>query len=139
MKVTTSALLSGLCWSTQFASAATANFYTYDPQPSPRRHPRSLAPVAARLVLAQRTGVEDFHRAEINQEHVIAAINDYGVRTPLFAEEASLKKAVIMLEEDGELCSSDMSAKSALTPYSIHCILTPIYSLLGLTHTINES
>lgn len=103
MKVSTSALISGLCWTAQLVSAQVANIYTYDPQSPPRPHPRNLSPAAARLVLAQRAGVEDFHRADLDQEDVIAAINDYGLRTPLFASELGLKKAVILLEEDGEL------------------------------------
>jgi hypothetical protein len=103
MKLTVSALLSGLCWTAELATATSANIYTYDPQSPARRQPRSLDPVAARLVLAQRAGVEDFHSADLDNEDVISAINDYGVRTPLFGQEASLlKKAVILLEEDGE-------------------------------------
>lgn len=111
MKGTTPALLSGLCWSVRLASAATASFYTYDPQSPPRPHSRSLSPVEARLVLAQRAGVEDFHSVDMEKGDVIAAINDYGVRTPLFGDAESLKTAVILLEDDGERCSSDVSSQ----------------------------
>lgn len=103
MKVNASALLSGLCWTAQLVSADSANFYTFDPQSPPRPQSRSLSPVAARLVLAQRAGVEDYHRSDLDQEDVIAAINDYGVRTPLFGDEKTLGQAVILLEEDGEI------------------------------------
>jgi len=105
MKVSTSALLSGLCWSAQLVSAQVANIYTFDPQSPPRPQPRSLSPVAARLVLAQRAGVEDFHRADLDQEDVIDAINDYGLRTPMFASGLAVKKAVILLEDEASIPS----------------------------------
>ncbi|CAK4033413.1 endoplasmic reticulum membrane [Lecanosticta acicola] len=109
MKLSDTVVISALCWTAPLAAAATAHVYVHDPQSQPASGttPRSLEPVSARLVLAQRAGVEDYHSADLSRQEVIEAINEYGVRTPLFAAaDKSSKKAFILLEgEDNSLAS----------------------------------
>ena len=101
-----------LCWSTlHLASAATpeAHVYIYDPQsqePRPDLESRSLSPAAARVVLAQRAGVEDYHSADLHNADVIRAINDFGVRTSLFTQQqqqreaGEIGRAILFVESD---------------------------------------
>lgn len=102
MKSTIAVLISAVCWSARLASAATGHVYTYDAQHEPRQHhiePRRLSPQTARLVLAQRQGVEDLHTSEGVDQDAIDAINDFGVRTSLFGEDQrKAKKALILVE-----------------------------------------
>lgn len=117
MKLTSPLILPALCWSAQLAAASTAHVYTYDPRSQPRPETRSnaLEPILARLVLAQRAGVEDYHRSELGREDVIDAINAYGVRTPLFEDKKSRHKRAVILVESGELSNDDVSS---LRPYT---------------------
>jgi hypothetical protein len=60
-------------------------------------------------VLAQRAHVEDFHSADLDRQDVIDAINEYGVKTPLFGKDSGrVKKALLMVEnvaaEQGKCC-----------------------------------
>lgn len=112
MKLSQSVILPALCWTAPLAAAATAHVYIHDPQSQPASETtsRSLEPVPARLVLAQRAGVEDYHNADLSREEVIEAINEYGVRTPLFAiADKSTRKAFLMLEGQ-----EDPSGKAAM-------------------------
>lgn len=89
----------------QLAAAATGNVYTYDPSASTsqRTESQSLSPVTARLVLAQRAGVEDFHIEKTLSEEEIAAINDFGSKKPLFGQKDRIRKAFILsLNKDVE-------------------------------------
>ena len=87
MRLTHSFLIPALCWQLASASAPTADVYIFNPnQPQEPRPDRILSPLAGRVVLAQRAGVEEFHSADLDKKEVIEAINDYGVRTPLFTE-----------------------------------------------------
>ncbi|KAM3419720.1 putative endoplasmic reticulum membrane protein [Cercospora zeina] len=100
MKTTTSLLLHVLACAARIAEAATAHVYTYDPQASAARGQsgKDLSPVAARLVLAQRVGVEDYHQLDLMRQEAVEAINDYGKQTPLFAKEDGRNNAFILLE-----------------------------------------
>ncbi|KAF2218020.1 hypothetical protein CERZMDRAFT_119593 [Cercospora zeae-maydis SCOH1-5] len=100
MKTTTSILLPVLACAARVAEAATAHVYTYDPHASAARGQsgKDLSPVAARLVLAQRAGVEDYHQLDLMRQEAIEAINDYGKQTPLFAKEDGRNNAFILLE-----------------------------------------
>ncbi|PPJ58488.1 hypothetical protein CBER1_05589 [Cercospora berteroae] len=101
MKSTTHLLLPVLACAARIAEAATAHVYTYDPHASAARGQsgRDLSPVAARLVLAQRAGVEDYHQSDLLRQEAIEAINDYGKQTPLFAKEEDRRNnAFILLE-----------------------------------------
>jgi len=100
----------------QAASAATAaRVFTYDPH-SPARPDtslRSLNPVAARVVLAQRVHVEEFHSSDLDRQDVIDAINEYGVKTPLFGKESGrTRKALLMVENAAASQVSSSSLQS---------------------------
>lgn len=87
------------------ASASLAYVLTFDPETAQAKHKislSSLSPSIARLVLAQRAGVEDFHTiARLNDEE-INAINSYGARTQMFSEHQSTSKAFLLAELDPE-------------------------------------
>ena len=106
--------IAALCWTARLASAATGHVYITDsarPQSQPRGELRSLQPVPARLVLAQRAGVEDYHSADLGDESVREAINEYGVRTTMF-EDNSLqngrRQRAMILVEGGEDAEGEM-------------------------------
>lgn len=100
MKLTFTAIaLAALC-DAALANPA-ARVFVHDPHSvdRPETQSRQLHPVAARLVLAQRAGVEDFHGLDFGKQEVIDAINEFGVQTALFAEEEDrTKRALIMVE-----------------------------------------
>ena len=86
----------------QLASASTSasQVYTYDPQWQPATS-GALSPLEARLVLAQRAGVEDYHEADLLKDGVLEAMNVYGERRPLFdSAEAKAKRAFVLLEAE---------------------------------------
>ncbi|KAF7192649.1 putative endoplasmic reticulum membrane protein [Pseudocercospora fuligena] len=120
MKLTTTGIISALCWSARIASASTAHILTYDPQSQPRHdpHSRTLSPVPARLLLAQRAGVEDYHRADIARDEVIDAINDYGVRDHMFTEQRDGSRRALILVEGAEGKELD-SFRSAYTSVQV--------------------
>ncbi|KAI6809426.1 hypothetical protein KC327_g11614 [Hortaea werneckii] len=77
----------------------------------------TLSPVSARLVLAQRAGVEDYHAVDLESEGVLDAINEYGVKTPMFADskdERTRKLNMMVLVE--EAAQGDVEA-SQLNQY----------------------
>ena len=118
MKATLSILISALCWSVRLAATeATSHIYTYDPHSEqPNARSRTLSPIAARLVLAQRAGVEEFHSAGLLQEEVLDAINDFGIRTPLFSMgEEKAERAFIILTQSTEEIPSLKDAHSHFT------------------------
>lgn len=118
MRLSQNLILPALCWSARLAAATTAHIYIHDPESQPRHDTpsRSLNPVPARLVLAQRAGVEDYHSADISREEVIDAVNTYGVRTPLFAAQSRPRRAFILVE--GE---SDPAGMIRLSKWSYAC------------------
>lgn len=99
MKLTASTLVAAL---TGLAAAATTgNVYTYDPSTAASTtERRTLSPDTARLVLAQRAGVEEYHIDGALSEKEIDAINTYGSKTPLFGQDERIRKAFILLEGD---------------------------------------
>ncbi|KAI6806471.1 hypothetical protein KC332_g13721 [Hortaea werneckii] len=84
----------------------------------------TLSPVSARLVLAQRAGVEDYHAADLESEGVLDAINEYGVKTPMFADgkdERRRKLNMMVLveeaaEEDVEASKLNQHPSFAVSP-----------------------
>ena len=101
MKLTS---IAALCWTARLASAATGHVYIIDAAPShsqPRGEARSLSPVPARLVLAQRAGVEDYHSADLGDESVREAINEFGVRTAMFGESVEERRLQAMILVEG--------------------------------------
>ncbi|KXS98980.1 hypothetical protein AC578_4994 [Pseudocercospora eumusae] len=122
MKLTTTGIISALCWSARIASASasTAHILTYDPQPqySQPSSTTTLSPVPARLLLAQRAGVEDYHRADIARDEVIDAINHYGVRHRMFTERRDGPRRALILVEGVEGNELD-SFRSAYTSVQV--------------------
>jgi hypothetical protein len=108
MKLTTSTFLPALCWSAGLACASSARIYIHDPQQRDVSS-RDVSPVAARLVMAQRIGVEDFHSADLDRDEVIEAINDYGLQTSMFAAKAAgcEKKAFVLYKGDEDVEGED--------------------------------
>ncbi|KAH9828751.1 hypothetical protein Tdes44962_MAKER09229, partial [Teratosphaeria destructans] len=102
MKFTLSTAIAALSWSIRLAAAVTSNVYILDSShPSPPDSPAALSPKAARLVLAQRAGVEGYHDDDITEEAVIDAINTYGVRTPIFGQRDERKHVMVLVDATG--------------------------------------
>ncbi|KAF2772084.1 hypothetical protein EJ03DRAFT_380878 [Teratosphaeria nubilosa] len=102
MKNTVSAAIAALSWSVRLAAAVTSNVYILDPQHKSPDTPPALSPKAARLVLAQRAGVEGYHEDDIRDQDVIDAINTYGVRTPIFGERDERKHVIVFVDSTRE-------------------------------------
>ena len=112
--------IAALCWTAGLASAAAGHVYILDaarPQLQHSGEARSLKPVPARLVLAQRAGVEDYHSADLGDESVREAINEFGVRTTMFEEKdgGRRQRAMILVEgvedAEGKMASSVSSER----------------------------
>lgn len=104
MKFTTGVLASALGCCAHFAAAATGHVYTYDPtSASSRDVVRSrLDPATARLVLAHRAGVEDYHIETALREDEIEQINVLGSKTPLFGGKDRLRKLFLLALDNGD-------------------------------------
>ncbi|TKA28214.1 hypothetical protein B0A50_04186 [Salinomyces thailandicus] len=106
MKPFTAAALAAIACSSSLASAEqSGHVYILDPsrqpQPSHADPPtQTVDPVAARLVLAQRAGVADYHSGDLATDGVLDAINDFGARTPMFAgeEKTVYRRSFILVE-----------------------------------------
>ena len=99
MKLTHTLITSALCWSTRISAAATAHVYLYDPdseQATDNAISRTLSPVQARVVFAQRAGLEDYHSADLYDEDVIEAINAFGVKRSLFGRQEDTNRVFIL-------------------------------------------
>lgn len=106
MRLPFSLLIPALCWSARLTSAV--QVYNFDPESLPRgdaeRSSRTLTPTEARLVLAQRAGVEDYHLDALLTPGGIDAINDFGWRELLFSEHgAPTKRCIILMEVEDEV------------------------------------
>lgn len=108
MKLITAALLSALSCYTELVAAATGYVLTHNPSTSPQDQPshqrRTLSPETARLVLAQRAGVEDYHIEKALTSEEIEAINEYGYSTHLFHEDRydHARLFVLTFAEEGD-------------------------------------
>lgn len=108
MKLITAALLSALSCYTELAAAATGHVLTFNPSTSPQdqtsNERRTLSPATARLVLAQRAGVEDYHVEKALSEEEIEAVNDFGYKTSLLGshEHESERKFVLAFVDESE-------------------------------------
>lgn len=98
MRLSAALGLSALCLIR--AADAQASVLLHDPRDPQPRIVENLAPIPARLVLAHRLGVEDFHAADLREDGVVDAINVYGRRTPLFAKSSEMRKAFLLLIGD---------------------------------------
>lgn len=108
MQPTLSTLVAALCWSYRLAAAANSHVYTID-TPAALLEERllnsELSPETARLVLAQRTGVEDYHGADLESDDVLKVLNGYGAREDLFGER-KVEDVLILVEGQDEECKS---------------------------------
>jgi hypothetical protein len=91
MKLITAALLSAVSCYTELAAAATGHVLTLDPSLSSQHQPsnerRILSPETARLVIAQRAGVENYHVEKSLSDEEIEAINNYGLQTHMLSAD----------------------------------------------------
>jgi len=98
MRLTSGAALAATCCS--IATASTVRVYTHDPNWQPAAAGQ-LSPIEARLVLAQRAGVEDYHEADLSRDGVLDAINAYGVRRSVFpSADSQATRAFIFFDGD---------------------------------------
>lgn len=105
MKVTSAALCLAAICDAAAAAVGTAQVFSYDPHSgrSSQSRPGVLDAVPARVALAQRLGVEEYHNADLDRQDVVDAINAYGSPAPLFSEQTSrAKKALLMLQSSEE-------------------------------------
>ncbi|KAI7188698.1 hypothetical protein KC363_g5255 [Hortaea werneckii] len=75
----------------------------------------TLSPASARLVLAQRARVEDYHTSDLEKEGVLDAINKYGVTTPMFTEKRGERLPMFVLLEG--IAPEDVEASQQLKRY----------------------
>jgi hypothetical protein len=94
------AVLAALCEAA--SAAAAARVFTYDPHTParPDLDGRELEPVAARLVIAQRACVQEYHSSDLDRQQVIDAINEFGVKTPLFGKQSGRTKTALLMAEN---------------------------------------
>lgn len=102
MKLTIPGVVGALCWSYRLAAANT-HVYTID-RPSALSEGRllksELSPEIARVVLAQRARVEDYHDADLKKADVVKAINGYGSRDGLFGERKKNTQFILLEGQD---------------------------------------
>lgn len=61
-----------------YAASPTAFGYTFDPNLESYQDAPSLSPVAARLLLARRLGLSQYHDLDQPDEEIIRYLNDFG-------------------------------------------------------------
>ncbi|KAF2859070.1 hypothetical protein K470DRAFT_259239 [Piedraia hortae CBS 480.64] len=87
--------------------------------------PSTLSPVAARLVLAHRAGVESYHRSELSNPDVLDAINTFGERRSVVQTSKPKKKKMLVLA-DGD---SNSVADNSLHGESSSFMISPAPSI----------
>lgn len=108
MKLITATLLSALSCYTELAAAATGRVITLDPSLSSHEHSTTqqdtLSPETARLVIAQRAGLEDYHVDKALNEKEINAINAHGLQTSRLSKDNTERVFILAFvdEEDAE-------------------------------------
>ncbi|KAK4952400.1 hypothetical protein LTR10_009206 [Elasticomyces elasticus] len=83
------------------ASASAGRVFICDGLPPSTSAEQTLSPSEARLVLAQRAGVLDYHTADLNSRGSVEAINEFGRRTELFGGKESMAESMTLV--DGEV------------------------------------
>jgi hypothetical protein len=112
MRLDQSLFVSALCC----ISTATASYVYIREAQAQRREVnderRTLSPMAARMVLAQRAGVEEYHSADVHHPDALQAINDFGSRRNLFGDDVEERRqAFILLQTDEDLsCMLEIQA-----------------------------
>ncbi|KAK0260646.1 hypothetical protein B0A54_14658 [Friedmanniomyces endolithicus] len=122
MKLATSLILPALSWTARLACATTdARVYICDGRPEEATD-RTLSPTEARLVIAQRAGVEDYHSAELKDGKALEAINVFGRTTSLFGDEdpRTQVEEIVLVEGGGdvEINLSQQCRSFAISPVS---------------------
>ena len=104
MKLITATLLSALSCYTELAAAATGRVITLDPSLSSHEQSTTqqdtLSPETARLVLAQRAGLEDYHVDKPLNEEEINAINAHGLQTSWLSKDNTERVFVLAFVDD---------------------------------------
>jgi hypothetical protein len=106
MKLITAALLSAVSCYTELAAAATGHVLTLDPslsshEQSNSQHQAALSPETARLVIAQRAGLEDYHVEKALSEEEINAINAHGSQASILGKDDGRRVFILAFVEDG--------------------------------------
>ena len=120
MKLATSLILPALSWTARLASATTeARVYICDGR-AEEATDRTLSPTEARLVIAQRAGVEDYHSAELKDGKALDAINVFGRTTSLFEDEDRRKQVeeIVLVEGGGDVESTIIASWNQ--PQDVH-------------------
>jgi len=124
MKLTTATLLSALtCYTELAAAAATGRVITLDPSLSSHKHSSThqdtLSPETARLVIAQRAGLEDYHVERALDEEKINAINAHGLQTSRLSKDNTERVFILAFvdEEDAEGTLGQYSMSRGATTY----------------------
>jgi hypothetical protein len=98
-------------------ASAAGNVFIYEHGRAQRRddsyEARTISPVEARMVLAQRAGVEQYHSSGLQQDGAIEAMNDYGSKSDLFDKEGSQPQQAVFLvdvpeEHEEAFCKLDI-------------------------------
>jgi len=112
MKFITAALLSAVSCYTELAAAATGHVLTLDPSLSSQYHPdnerRTLSRETARVVIAQRAGVENYHVGKSLSDDEIEAINDYGLQTHMLSASKEDARTFILAFVDEDEAEGEM-------------------------------
>ena len=131
MKLITATLLSALSCYTELAAAATGHVLTLNPSPSSQDQPanerRTLSPENARLVIAQRAGVEDYHVEKALSEEEIEAINNYGLQTHMLSADKEDARTFILAFVEESAAEGMLMLSPALRTYKLF-MLTRHYS-----------
>ncbi|KAK5713564.1 hypothetical protein LTR15_011264 [Elasticomyces elasticus] len=80
------------------ASASAGRVFICDGLPPDSAPERTLSPSEARLVLAQRAGVLDYHTADLNSRGSVEGINEFGRRTELFGRKESMAESMTLVD-----------------------------------------
>ncbi|KAK5743948.1 hypothetical protein LTR17_002286 [Elasticomyces elasticus] len=86
---------------TLLTTASAGRVFICDGLPPTSAPERTLSPSEARLVLAQRAGVLDYHTADLQSRGSVEAINEFGRRTELFGGKESMAESMTLV--DGEV------------------------------------
>lgn len=94
--------LPAVLWAS-IASASDPRIFTHDPTPLPGPDSPSqpLHPIDARLVLAQRAGVEDYHTKDLFTTERLHTVNEYGSREGLFPDRFWRRVVLLVESNDG--------------------------------------
>ena len=113
--------LLALSWRLSSAREDDATLYFHNPEASTPEYAsgsrRVISPTTARLVMAERMGVMEFHSADLrNNEEALVALDEYSIRTSMFSnrEPGITKRALLYVEgEKNKACTLELNQASA--------------------------